>query len=88
MMCAEKEPLECHRAILISRHLHERGHAVRHILEDGRIEDHAFLQLRLLAAHGMAESELFRTHEEMVADAYEVQAERIGFVGSEASQPA
>jgi uncharacterized protein (DUF488 family) len=88
MMCAEKEPLECHRTILISRHLHERGIDVRHILEDGRIEDHASLLLRLLAAHGMQESELFRTHDELVAVAYELQAERIGFVASQASQPA
>src|SRR5581483_4792035 len=40
LMCAEKEPLECHRTILVSRSLVERGMCVRHILSDGRLEEH------------------------------------------------
>src|SRR3954454_7052667 len=40
LMCAEKEPLACHRSILISRALEERGIRVKHILEDGSVEDH------------------------------------------------
>src|SRR5208282_3924400 len=39
MMCAEKEPLICHRTILVSRHLHDRGFNVRHILGTGDLED-------------------------------------------------
>ncbi|CAI2717059.1 DUF488 domain-containing protein [Nitrospina watsonii] len=35
LMCAEKEPLNCHRAILVSRHLESQGLQVQHILEDG-----------------------------------------------------
>src|SRR5690348_7620224 len=34
MMCAEKEPLECHRTILVSRYLDAMGLQVRHILND------------------------------------------------------
>ena len=48
ILCAEKEPLVCHRGILISRHLHEKGIAVRHILEDGSLEDHEGAVERLL----------------------------------------
>ena len=35
LMCAEKEPLACHRTVLVGRHLAARGVAVAHILADG-----------------------------------------------------
>jgi len=34
LMCTEKEPIECHRSILVSRNLNSVGIKVRHILED------------------------------------------------------
>lgn len=88
IMCAEKEPLACHRTILIARHLHEQGVEVQHILEDGALESHESLLLRLLAEHGMEERDLFRTKDEMVTIAYEMQAEQIEYAASQAQQPA
>jgi uncharacterized protein (DUF488 family) len=88
ILCAEKEPLGCHRTILIARCLHERDIRVCHILEDGTLEDHDALLLRLLALHGMQENNLFHTREELVALAYEKQAEEIEFTASQVSQPA
>jgi uncharacterized protein (DUF488 family) len=88
MMCAEKDPLGCHRTILIARHLHEHGIDVRHILEDGSIETHEELLLRLLAAHGMQENHLFHSKDELVAIAYEKQAEEIQYAADQAQQPA
>ena len=41
LMCAEREPLDCHRCLLVARRLAERGLAVGHILHDGTIEPHA-----------------------------------------------
>jgi len=52
LMCAEREPLDCHRCLLVTRHLAERGLAVGHILHDGTIEPHAATERRLLALHG------------------------------------
>lgn len=48
LLCAEKEPLDCHRTVLVSRHLFDRGVPVRHILYDGAIEDHADTARRLV----------------------------------------
>ena len=48
LMCAEKEPLDCHRTILVCRHLRNQGIAIRHILADGEAEDHAAAERRLL----------------------------------------
>jgi uncharacterized protein (DUF488 family) len=50
LMCAEKEPLDCHRTILVARRLKERGVQIRHILADGRIEEHEETEQRLLKA--------------------------------------
>jgi uncharacterized protein (DUF488 family) len=49
LMCAEREPLDCHRCLLVARSLAERGIAVGHIVHDGAIESHAAQERRLLA---------------------------------------
>ena len=46
IMCSEKDPLNCHRAILVARCLHENGTPVEHILADGHLESHADLESR------------------------------------------
>ena len=38
MMCAERDPLDCHRFLLIARHLAERNIAVSPVLADGTLE--------------------------------------------------
>lgn len=48
LMCAEKEPLDCHRTILVGRALAQRSVELGHILADGSIELHAALEQRLL----------------------------------------
>lgn len=79
LMCAEKDPLECHRTILVARHVVDRGAEVRHILEDGSIETHEACLARLLRDLKMQEYDLFRSREEVIADAYRLQGERIAY---------
>lgn len=88
ILCAEKEPLACHRTVLVSRHLHNRGIKVLHILEDGTLEDHDALLLRLLEAHGMQEQNLFHSKDELIDIAYEKQAEDIQYSAEQESQSA
>jgi uncharacterized protein (DUF488 family) len=52
LMCAEREPLDCHRCLLVARSLIERDLNVGHILHDGVIEPHAVTERRLLALAG------------------------------------
>jgi len=40
LMCAEQDPLGCHRTVLVARELDRKGIAVRHILADGTLETH------------------------------------------------
>lgn len=79
MMCAEKDPLECHRTILVARTLVERGVDVQHILEDGSIEPHDRAVDRLLEHFKLDQPDLFRTREDSIVDAYRLQAERIAY---------
>ena len=50
LLCAERDPLTCHRAVLVCRHLVNRGLDVQHIHGDGRIESHDELELRMQKA--------------------------------------
>ncbi|WP_448602624.1 DUF488 domain-containing protein [Thermoleptolyngbya sp.] len=51
LMCAEKDPLTCHRAILVCQHLKSQYADIRHICSDGSLEAHALLETRLLKKH-------------------------------------
>lgn len=48
LMCAEREPMTCHRTILVARHLRDQPVTLAHILGDGRIEPHADFEARLV----------------------------------------
>ena len=79
LMCAEKEPTDCHRTILVSRCLAERGVTVRHILAGGEIEEHAQTMDRLAHDLKLGEPDLFRSHAESLALVYSIQEEKIAY---------
>ena len=79
LLCAEKDPLACHRTILIGKHLRERGVRVLHILEDGRLESQEEAEARLLTEHHLGTPTLFDTYEDLVQQAYGLREERIAF---------
>ena len=77
LMCAEKEPLDCHRTLLVAPALEERGIAVAHILADGGLEPHAAAMDRLLDLLKRPRADLFRTRGEIVAEAIASRAARV-----------
>lgn len=79
LMCAEKEPLECHRTILVARHLAALGVPVAHILADGRLESHDAALSRLARMVSLPEHDMFHSREELLADAYRRQEDRIAY---------
>ena len=52
MLCAEKEPLDCHRTILVCRHLRKSGFPIKHILADGAW-NHQVTEHRLIKILGL-----------------------------------
>jgi uncharacterized protein (DUF488 family) len=80
LMCAEKEPLDCHRTLLVARSLVSRGVVVQHILADGRLENHEASMQRLLDVVGLPHEDLFRSKEDLVEEALIRQEERVAYV--------
>jgi uncharacterized protein (DUF488 family) len=79
LLCAEKDPIACHRTILVCRHAQSQDIAVRHILEDGTLEDHADAERRMMQTLKIPETDLFASHEELLAKAYNMQGNKIAF---------
>jgi uncharacterized protein (DUF488 family) len=79
LMCAEKDPLTCHRAILVCRHLAVRGITAQHILDCGRLESHEDAVTRLLAELDIPERDLFRTRDELIIEAYSRRGQQIAY---------
>jgi uncharacterized protein (DUF488 family) len=79
LLCAEQEPLECHRTVLAARHLVARGLAVRHILADGSLESQEAVMDRLIRQLGLPQRDLFRSRQEIEAEAYARQGRKIAY---------
>lgn len=80
LMCAEKEPLECHRTLLVGRALDGHGLEVMHILGDGRLETHRDAMGRLLDVSGLPREHLFRSRTDLIAEALARQEDKIAYV--------
>lgn len=52
LLCAEADPLTCHRSILVARHLRQRGYDIGHILRDGTCESASRADRRLVDETG------------------------------------
>ena len=79
MMCAEKEPLECHRTILVSQVLVAAGQQIRHIHADGSLEPHETALERLLGLIGIPDEDLFKSRAELLREALSAQEARIAY---------
>ena len=77
LLCAEKDPITCHRMILVCRNLRLHIPVIRHILEDGRAEENPQAERRLRQSLGIQENHLFATLEELTEEAYDIQGMRI-----------
>ena len=80
LMCAEREPLECHRTLLVAKALAERGVPVVHIHSDGHLESHEATMERLLKIAGLAEADMYRSREDILSQALARQEERVAYV--------
>jgi uncharacterized protein (DUF488 family) len=91
LMCAEREPLDCHRCLLVARALAASGMTIGHILHDGTITPHAAIEQQLLslAAEGEGTLDLFVTGQgERLAAAYRRRARAVAYrQTSQATKP-
>ena len=82
-MCAEEDPLHCHRFLLICPALASRAVAPVHIRRGGALESHGDAEDRLLQLHGFADvtsNSLFaQGRQSALEDALRLQSELYGF---------
>ena len=78
LMCAERDPIDCHRALLVGRALTQAGADLAHIQYDGHLEPQRALDQRLLAVAGQdSVGDLFSSPEELLALAFRHQERRV-----------
>jgi uncharacterized protein (DUF488 family) len=76
LMCAEREPLDCHRCLLVAPALAARGLRIGHLLADGSIAPHEEIEKRLLTAAG---GDLFGNDPASLAEVYRQRARSAAF---------
>lgn len=79
IMCTEKDPLFCHRCVLVSRALVRLGNDVMHIHSDGHLESHVEVEDRMILQVGI-EPDFFEggnDREVLVSRAYRAHGLRL-----------
>lgn len=79
LMCAEKDPIECHRGLLLAPELAKRDIGVTHILYSGAPERHCDSERRMVELHRPKIPDLFGdiSAERELAEAYDAQRRRM-----------
>ena len=78
IMCAEKDPLDCHRTILVARELVRRGQSITHILATGDVVSHEQIMQRLREKLKIEPQDLFG--DDANEQAYELRGQQIAYV--------
>ncbi len=73
LMCAEKDPADCHRSLLIAHYLRrEQGVDVQHIKHNGEVELQSNMEARLITSHNL-DNDLFSSQPEKLKLAWRAQ---------------
>ncbi len=86
MMCAEREPLDCHRTILVTRELERAGTTATHILADGTLEPNRHAMGRLIDRLKLPRDDLFSESTELMDAAYDAQAAKVAYAPPKAGK--
>jgi uncharacterized protein (DUF488 family) len=79
LMCAERDPLTCHRTILVCRELRSSELSIEHILADGTVETNAAAERRLMSMLNI-QPDMLHSERECIEEAYETQGGQIAYV--------
>lgn len=79
LMCSEREPLDCHRTVLVCRHA-KRFADISHIHADGSLESHADAEVRMMSRYIPEGGDFFRSPQELLDIAYKRRGEEINYV--------
>lgn len=86
LMCAEKDPINCHRTILICKQLKKYKIQICHIIDSNTFENHTETEFRLMKLFHLEQPALFMKDSERLEEAYHRQAEKIAYVAEKAAE--
>lgn len=86
LMCMEKDPIDCHRSIMVARQFHENKYKVGNILGNGSLQSQNYIEQRLLDLYfpDRMQPTLFETSEpknelDLIVNAYRLKNREIGY---------
>ncbi|MDD3436717.1 MAG: DUF488 domain-containing protein [Candidatus Gastranaerophilales bacterium] len=84
LMCAEKDPINCHRSIMIAHAMQKNGIQVLHIMYDGQLQPQNEIDKKLLELYFPDRNQLnlftqSLDEQELIEQAYKKQNEKIGY---------
>lgn len=84
LMCAEKDPFNCHRAILVSRAFSLTGYHIEHLLPNDETITQSDIERRLLdfyfpTRHQLSLVDEAKSDDELIIEAYRKRNQEIGF---------
>lgn len=84
LMCSEKDPVTCHRTIMVAREFHKNNIEVKHILADGTTISQEEIEQRLVDMYFPDRNQMSFFGEavpwdRMVDESYAFQNEKIGY---------
>jgi uncharacterized protein (DUF488 family) len=85
LLCAEKDPISCHRMILVCRAIRTEPIEIIHIHEDGRVESLGDSERRLMQELKLRQLRMFESPEDLIQRAYDTQGEKIAYVRDDPS---
>lgn len=84
LMCAEIDPIDCHRNIMVAREFYKRGFDIRNIMKDGTLQTQEDIERRLLEKFFPTRDQLtlfgaVKTEDEFIIEAYKMKNKEIGY---------
>lgn len=86
LMCTEKDPIDCHRNILVAREFYKQNYVINNILENGNLESQEHIEERLLDKYfpNRMQQSLFcleeeKSDEDLINEAYKLRNKDIGY---------
>lgn len=84
LMCAETDPIDCHRSIMLGREFYKRGFEVKNILKTGDVLLQNEIEERLLDTYFGTRDQLSifddnKDEGQLIEEAYDLRNEEIGY---------
>jgi uncharacterized protein (DUF488 family) len=79
MVCSEKDPLHCHRCLMVGRALLDHDVQTSHLLHTGQVESQAEAEVRLLKEENLYTNDWLMSDAERLTKAYRRRSQKVAY---------